>query len=270
MSALGYRHARIQRLRRLFGRRSAREHEGSFVVEGAKALDVALSAGIAIESVYLDGATAGPAERALAGRAIDAGGRVFELEPGVLGRVSQTVTPQPILAVVAKPAADLAALAGRDLSWVVVCADVRDPGNAGTVIRAAEAAGADAAVFCTGSVDPYNPKTVRASAGAVLLLPVVDGGPAASLLAELGRWGLWRWGTAPTGGEDYATAALYRPAALVLGNEAHGLAPDVAGLLDGTLTIPMQGRGESLNVGAAAAVVCFEAARQRRATGAMR
>jgi TrmH family RNA methyltransferase len=261
-AALGFRHARVQRLRKLFARRSTRQHEGCFVVEGAKALGVALTAGVAVESVYLDPA-AGPAELALAGRALDTGGRVFDLEAGVLARVAQTITPQPVLAVVAMPAPDLAVLAARHPSLVVVCADVRDPGNAGTVVRAAEAAGADAAVFCDGAVDPFNPKTVRASAGAVLLLPVVEGGPAETVLAELGRWGLWRWGTVAEGGRDYAVADLVQPSALVLGNEAHGLPPVAVDLLDGTLSVPMRGRGESLNVGAAAAILCFEAARQR-------
>ena len=97
-------------------------------------------------------------------QALGAGVRVYQLGPGVMERVADTVTPQPLLAVVAFVDVGLDALAGASL--VVVCADVRDPGNAGTVLRSAEAAGADGVICCDGSVDVYNPKTVRASAGA--------------------------------------------------------------------------------------------------------
>jgi TrmH family RNA methyltransferase len=249
------------------GRRSVRVAEGCFVVEGAKVLAEALAAGAPLESVYLDSPAAGPAERDLAERALAAGARVFDLEPGVLERVAGTVNPQPILAIVGAAPLDLDALAARHPDLVVVCVDIRDPGNAGTVLRSAEAAGADAVVACAGGVDLYNPKTVRASAGAIFHIPVVAGGEPGAVLDQLATWGLCRWGTIARGGQDYTTADLRRPAALVLGNEAHGLPDSVRPHLDGQLTVPMRGRAESLNVGMAAAVICFEAARQRRAGG---
>jgi TrmH family RNA methyltransferase len=141
--------------------------------------------------------------------------------------------------------------------------DVRDPGNAGTVLRSAEAAGAGGVIFCDGSVDVFNPKTVRASAGALFHVPVVAGGDPAGVLDELGRAGLRRLGTAARGGQAYTDVDMTGPVAIVLGNEAHGLSVDVAGRLDGSITIPMAGKADSLNVGMAAAVICFEAARQR-------
>jgi TrmH family RNA methyltransferase len=200
-------------------------------------------------------------------RCLTVGLRVFELEVGILDRVADTVTPQPVLAVVPMvdvALTDLARVKPPDL--VVVCAGVRDPGNAGTILRSAEAAGVAAVVFCDGSVDLYNPKTVRASAGALFHVPVVAGGPVPGVLDQLGRWGLNRLGTVAHGGDEYTTVDLRRPTAVVLGNEATGLPADLDPLLDGGLTIPMTGRSESLNVGMAAAVVCFEAARQRRAS----
>ena len=234
-----------------------------FVVEGAKVLAEALAAGT-VESVYLDPAGAGPAELELARRCLDAGGRVFELEKGVLERVTDTVTPQPVLGVAVDPTVALTALEGTGPTLVVVCAEVRDPGNAGTLLRSAAAAGADAVVACDGSVDVLNPKTVRASAGAVFRVPVVNGGAAPEVLATLATWGLRRLGAVARGGVDHVEADLRAPTALVLGNEATGLPVETGGYLDGRVTIPMATGAESLNVGIAAAVLCFEAARQRR------
>ena len=227
-------------------------------------LTEAISSGAPVESVYLDPGAAGIAEQALAQRCLDAGARVFDLDDGVLVRVAATVHPQPVVAVVRRIDVPLETIGPRKPGLVVVCAEVRDPGNAGTVIRSAEAAGADAVVFCDGAVDPYNPKTVRASAGALFHVPFVAGGGSIAVLERLGAWELWRWATVAKGGTDYTEADLRRPGALVLGNEAAGVAGSLMPHVDAQLTIPMQGRAESLNVGMAAAVLCFEAARQRR------
>ncbi len=225
-------------------------------------LSEALAAGIEVESVYI-APGAGDPEQSVALRAADAGSRVFDLAPGVVERVAGTVTPQAVVAVVPFVDVDLVDLPPPEL--VVACVDVRDPGNAGTVLRSAAAAGADAVVVCDGSVDVYNPKTVRASAGALFHVPVVLAGPPIEALRALGGLGLRRLAAAARHGEDYATADLRRPTAFVLGNEASGLPAGLETELDGTVTIPMPGRAESLNVGMAAAVLCFEAARQRRA-----
>jgi RNA methyltransferase, TrmH family len=317
VSGLAYRHQRVQRLRRLVGRRSARQEEGRFVIEGVNLLEEALASRARLEAVFVDGEwarsglhgmaprvddrrapfedggagnpesggpdTGGPdtatadngkahAERpnperltALLRRCYDLGTRVFELEPGVLARVAGTVTPQPVMAIVETPAVVLADVLGASPRLIVVCIDVRDPGNAGTVVRSAWAAGADAVVSCDGTVDLWNPKAVRASGGAVLHLPVVAAGPAVPALDAIGAQGLQRWGTVREGGADYAAQDLALPSALVLGNEAAGLeVPDLRPQLDGLLSIPMPGGAESLNVGMAAAVLCFEVARQRR------
>jgi RNA methyltransferase, TrmH family len=168
---------------------------------------------------------------------------------------------------VGMPAGRLEDVSGA--SFVVVCADVRDPGNAGAVIRVADAAGADAVVCCEGTVDPFNPKTVRASAGSVLHLPVVVGGAAADDLDALGRMGLVRVAAVSRGGTSYAELDVQTPLALVFGNEASGLAPDLAPSVDAHVTIPMHGGAESLNVSTAAAVLCFDVARRRSNLHAM-
>jgi TrmH family RNA methyltransferase len=261
-TTLALRHHKVQRLRRLLSRRSAREADRAFVVEGAKVLSEALDAGVPVESVYLAAGATDP----VADRAFDAGVRVYELAPGVLERVADTVTPQPLMAVVPFLDRPLDALRGGRL--LVVAVDVRDPGNAGTILRSAESAGADGVLCCEGSVDVYNPKTVRASAGSLFHVPVVAGGDPVDVLREMADWGVRRLATTAVGGRDYTEVDLTGPVAFVLGNEANGLSADIDDLVDERVTIPMVGRSESLNVGMAAAVLCFEAARQRRVAAA--
>ncbi len=149
----------------------------------------------------------------------------------------------------------------------MVCAEVRDPGNAGTVVRTADAAGAAAVVFADETVDPTNPKAVRASAGSIFHLPIVAGGPATEIVRHLGAVGYTTVASVPRGATAYTAFDWRRPVALVLGNEATGLDPEVAGVVDTAVTVPLSGRAESLNVSAAAAVLCFEARRQRTAAG---
>jgi len=214
--------------------------------------------------VYI-GALAGGAPPAAVRRAWEAGIRVFDLAPGVLERVSDTVTPQPVLAVVTSTVSTIDELRGD--GPVVVCVDIRDPGNLGTVLRSAEAAGAAGVVCCDGTVDVYNPKCVRASAGAVFHVPIVTGGAPHEHLVALGAAGRLRLGAAGGRGSAYTDAPLGGPVVLVLGNEANGLGAALDDDLDGFVHIPMDGRAESVNVGMACAVLCFEAARQRHAGG---
>ena len=230
------------------------------MVEGAKVLSEAVAAGVPVEGVYVTSdAPSGVVELAEA-----TGARVHVLDDGVLERVADTVTPQPVMAVV--PYVDVALDDLAEASFLVVCVDVRDPGNAGAVLRSAEAAGADGVVCCGGSVDVYNPKTVRASAGTLFHVPIVAGGDPVEVLEHIGGWGVRRLATAARTGADYASLDLTERVAFVLGNEAAGLSDEVAATaVDGFVTIPMAGRAESLNVGMAASVLCFETARQRRA-----
>jgi RNA methyltransferase, TrmH family len=251
-----------------------------FVAEGTEVVRTGILAGAVPESLYVapeaatGGAVGGDGEALGAGGevlaagvaevvrlALAAGARVYELAPGVIERVASTVTPQPVLAVF--PMLDVPEVPA-DVQLVVVMADVRDPGNAGTVLRTADAAGVGAVVVCGGTVDPYNPKTVRASAGSLFHVPVVLGDDPASVLRGLGAAGFRRLGATVHGGDDYAGVDWSIPSALVLGNEAWGLPGGLE--LDGFVGIPMVGRAESLNVGMACAVLCFEALRQRRST----
>lgn len=224
-----------------------------------------------MEALYVGAGTDGRPEVAeLRLRAIDAGVRVYDLAPGVLERVADTVTPQPLLAVLPMLDRPLAAVTGGQghtsaaAPLVVVCADVRDPGNLGTVLRSSDAAGVSA-VVCTGAtVDPYNPKSVRASAGSLFHVPLVVEPDVATVLGALRHAGYHRLAAVVSGGTDYTAVDWGRPCALVLGNEAWGLPPEARSLTDGGVSIPIAGQAESLNVGVACAVLCFEALRQRQ------
>jgi TrmH family RNA methyltransferase len=262
----------VRRIRRLLAQRSARRSEGAFVAEGANVLDAALDAGADLEALFAapEAETECPA---LLDRATRQGIPVHRLAPGVLDRVAGTVTPQPVLAVARRrpPALpDVLAAAGQDTEamLLVVGIDVRDPGNGGTLIRSAEAAGAQGVIFCRGSVDVTNPKTVRASAGALFHVPVVEGCDPQEVLGVLGDLGLKRIAAVAHGGERPDHVDLGRPVALVFGNEASGLTADVLAGVDAEVTIPMPGRSESLNLGMAASILLYEARRQRAAGGA--
>ena len=231
------------------------------MAEGIELVRTAVAAGAVPEALFVgaEGAAA-PEVRALAEGVERSGVRVFDLAPGVMAKVADTVTPQPVLATFAMVDTGPTVLDGGQL--VVVMADVRDPGNAGTVLRSADAAGAGAVVCCGGTVDPYNPKTVRSSAGSLFHVPLVVLDTVDEALGALGERGYRRLGTAVSDGEDYTVVDWGQPTALVLGNESSGLPRGLA--LEGRVRIPMAGRAESLNVGVACAVLCFEALRQRR------
>ncbi len=243
---LGYKDPIVQRLRRLLGRRSARWDERAFVVEGRVLIEEAIAGGWQIEAQFVEPG-ADPVHGA---RAV-----VNELAPHVMERVASTESPQPVMAVVRMRDHVVADLAGASL--VVVCDRIADPGNLGTILRSCEAAGVDGVVLLAGSVDPFNPKVVRASAGALFHVPVIGD----VSLPELRALELPLVGTSSHVGQSYASADLVSPFALVLGSEAHGVDDQLP--IDSWISIPHRGRAESLNVAMAATLVVFEAVRQR-------
>jgi TrmH family RNA methyltransferase len=259
--ALGARHPEVKRLRALLRDPKVRESEDAFVVEGPRVVAAALDRGASLEVVYV-GPGAPTAFAPLLRRLQDAGVHWVELKEGVLEKVGLTRTPQPVLAVAVGGLAPLAAVRGDGV--VVVAIDVADPGNLGTILRSAEAAAADAVVVCGTSVDPRNPKVVRASAGACFGMPVHHCEHSLEVLEHLRSQGRRLIGAVAHGGEPYDSIDLVRPSALVVGNEAHGLDEEAQASLDHLVSIPMATPAESLNVAMAATVVLFDAARQRR------
>jgi TrmH family RNA methyltransferase len=232
------------------GRRSSRADEGAYVVEGATLVAEALAAGADLEAIYVGRDGLGYD---------DHGVPVHALAPGVIERVATTQHAQPVLAVVRMPRPSTGLLVS---AGVVVAADaVSDPGNLGTILRSAEAAGVDAVVLGEGTVDPYNPKVVRAAAGALFHVPVF----VAMAPTALRGFGLRLIGTSSHHGVAYTEADFAGRLALVFGGEAHGLADDAP--VDEWVRIPHGGRAESLNVAMAATLITFEVARRRIAFG---
>ena len=252
----------MRRLRRLIQKRSLRWSEGVCVIEGPDLVEAALDAAVEFEALYVDVEALGR-ERisALCDRAESRGVRAFSLVAGVLDKVADAQTAQPVLAAVRLPLVSLEQLTSDGL--VLVLHDVRDPGNAGTIIRSADAAGVSSVVFTGQSVDPFNPKTLRATAGSIFHIPVA----VASLDATLSHFsdrGVQTIATVVRGGVSIRELDLSRPSVIVIGNEAEGLEDDVVARCDLVASIPMAGRSESLNAGVAASLLAFEALWQRQ------
>jgi TrmH family RNA methyltransferase len=258
---IGARHPTMQRLRRLSGRRSARSAEAAYVIDGPTLLTDALDAGVEVTDVVAEpGCPPAVVERA------EASGAVVRLaREGALARVVDAVTPRAVAAVAVLPAREPGEAVSAAGPLCLVLVGVSDPGNAGTLLRSAEAAGGGAVLFCGDSVDPFGPKCVRSSAGSVFRLAVVRDAAARDAVRALVAAGVRTVATVARGGQPYDAADLAGPVGLVLGSEAHGLPAPLVGDVDEAVTIPMLGRTESLNVGMAGTVLCFESLRQRRA-----
>jgi TrmH family RNA methyltransferase len=240
-------------------KRSERQAVGRFLVEGPLPVTEALAADAVIELfVDRDAPSAGEVVR----RGKRKGVPVHAVTSGVIAALSDTETPQGIVAVAAAPVADESVLGDPDV--VVVLAQVRDPGNAGTLIRSAVAAGAGAIVFTKGSVDPLNAKTVRASAGALFNIPVVVDVTLEDAVARMRAAGLRIVGADAGADRPPEEVDLRSPFALVVGNESWGLPEASRELLDEVIGIPMPGPAESLNAAIAGSILLFEAVRQRR------
>ncbi len=249
-------------------RRKERIASAEFIAEGRQAVAEALRRpGTVLDLLVGHGAV--QRHQDLLADAVRTGVPVWSVADAQLATLADTVTPQGLLAVCRTVDVALdAALAGTP-RLVVLCDQVRDPGNLGTVIRCADAFGADAVLVSADSVDVHNPKTVRASTGSLFHLPVaveVDVAAAASRARELGMAVYGADGAGPAVVDDLAAAGqLSRPVLWVLGNEAWGLPPEHAELMDTLVALPMYGRAESLNLSTAAAVFLYATATAQRA-----
>ena len=251
--------AEIKRLKALLRERRTRDAEGVFVCEGPRVIAAALDHGVELLECYV-GVDATADMRAVAERVAATGVVLRGLDTYAGARIGDTTTPQPVFAIAAMQRRGAESLGEIDLA--LVATRLGDPGNAGTLMRSAAAAGAQVIVLGKGSVDAYNPKVVRASAGACFAVRIVEGGPAMEILEALGAQGVTCLGATAAGGTAPESFDLRAPTAFVLGHETQGIEPGLP--LDGAVTIPMAA-GESLNVAMAGTTLLFEAARQRRA-----
>ncbi len=227
-------------------------------MEGPRPIVAALAHGAPLHTVYL-GADAPETLRAVAAEAAAAGVPVRVLDGATAERVASTTTPQPLYALAPLVRCGAEALTGANL--VLVGAQIADPGNAGTLVRSAAGAGARVVVLGERSVDAYNPKVVRASAGACFAVRIVEGVPLVDILAALGEAGVQRVAAVAAGGQPPEAVDLRPPTAIVVGHETRGLPASLPA--DRHVTVPLA-EGESLNVAVAGSVLLFETARQRR------
>ena len=247
-------------------RRAGRDRAGRFLVEGAQAVREAVRYAHVRELFVTDAAADRHPD--LVEAAAGAGARISPVTERAAAALSDTVTPQGLVAVCDLLDVPVAAALGDRPSLVAVCAGIGDPGNAGTVIRVADAAGADAVLLAGDTVDPHNGKAVRASTGSVFHLPLARDRDAAAVLDACAAAGLTLLAADAAGELDLhepdAHAVLGGPVAWVFGGEAHGVAADLAARADHRVRIPIHGRAESLNLATAAAVCLYASAAARR------
>jgi RNA methyltransferase, TrmH family len=266
MELTSTRSPRVNAARRLV-KRAFRDRDGRFLAEGPQACrEAAALPGVLVE-LYV---TAEAADRYpdILEAARTAGTEVVRASGEVVASLSGTVTPQGMVGVCTRLEASLDTLLATGPSLVAVLAHARDPGNLGTVIRCADAAGVAGVVVTEASVDPYNPKAVRASAGSLFHLPVVTGPSVADTVAALRAIGLHVLAADGAGERDLDdlldAGSLTVPTAWVFGNEAWGLPEATRALCDDVVRVPIHGRAESLNLATAAAVCLYASARAQR------
>ncbi len=265
---IGYAGAHSPRLKaaRRLTKRTFRQRERAFLAEGPQAVAEAHRYGARLSDLFVT-VPARSRHADLVTAVAGAGIPVHVVSGEVMDELAQTVTPQGLLAVCGFIDVPLTELP-RTLSLVTLLANVRDPGNAGTVLRTADAAGAHAVIFADASVDPYNGKCVRASAGSLFHLPVVAGARLEDAVASMRDAGLRIVAADGRAGRSLddpdVQARLAQPTAWMFGNEAWGLPPELVALADETIAVPIYGRAESLNLAAAAAVCLYASARAQK------
>ena len=251
---------------RALSRRPVRECEGLFLAEGPQAVREAVAhRPDAVLDLYFE-AQAGTRHTGVLQAAQVAGLATHEVSPQVLAAMCDTVVPQGMAAVCRPVDVDLDVVLRARPRLLVILTNVRDPGNAGTVIRGADAAGADAVLVSDSSVDIYNPKVVRSTVGSLFHLPIVTGAPIPELLDRVRGAGLTLLAADGSGQSLLGDIDLAGRHAWVMGNEAWGLEPGVREACDTVVRVPIYGKAESLNL-AMAATLCLYASAAAQHTG---
>ncbi|HYN67143.1 MAG TPA: RNA methyltransferase, partial [Ornithinibacter sp.] len=238
---------------RALSKRPVRDRTGRFAVEGPQGVREAVRwATPRVRDVYVTPEALARYADDIVGPARAAGLRIHEVTPEVLAAMAETDAPQGVLAVLDTATDDLDTVLDAGPRLLVLLTHVRDPGNAGTVIRGADAAGADAVLVSAASVDVHSPKVVRATAGSLFHLPVVTGLDVEATITTLRAHGIRTYAADGTGATLLPDADLSGPHCWVMGNEAWGLDGAVRAACDDVVRVPIRGRAESLNLAMAA------------------
>jgi TrmH family RNA methyltransferase len=253
---------RLKRLVRLRDRRP-RDEERAFLVEGYREVRRALERGVALDEVYFSREWfLGENEPALLAQAEAAGARLYELTKDAFAKVAYRERPDGILAVAPQWQRKLSDLKLSTPPFILVVEAIEKPGNLGTILRGADAAGCDAVIVCDPVTDLFNPNVVRASTGVLFSVPCVVE-ESAVVAAWLKGLGIKTVATTPGAEALYTDSDLRGPLAVIMGSEQYGLSDFWLGNADLPVRIPMAGQADSLNVAMAALITLFEAVRQR-------
>lgn len=243
------------------------DRDGTVLLEGRRLIEDALAAGVTLRVVAVSSRLLVDGDPDL-GRllaALEASGvRVVSATPAVMAAMSPVRTPSGIVAIAELAPAPIERVFAGQAPLVLVLAGLQDPGNVGAAIRAADAAGATGVVACEDTADPFGWKALRGAMGSTFRVPIASGLPVGHAVATARLHGLTVLATVPRGGRALDTVDLTGPMAILLGGEGPGLPDEVASLADERVSIPMRAPVESLNVAVSAALVVYEAARQRR------
>jgi TrmH family RNA methyltransferase len=248
-------------------KRSARKDTGLFLLEGPQAVAEALTFRPQLLVELYATPTALERYTDIAQTAVDAGVDVEFVSEEVLDVMSDTVTPQGFIAVAHQFPTSIRDIFAHEPKLIAILEEVRDPGNLGTIIRAADAAGADAVILSGRTVDLYNPKVVRSTTGSLFHIPIAVGLELETVIEHVNGSGM-RLLAADVKGESLLEARnsgqLAVPTAWLFGNEAHGLTDEHLELVDGSITVPIYGQAESMNLATAASVCLYESAFAQR------
>lgn len=246
---------------KLLKNRKYREEKQLFFIEGARFVEEAFEAEAQVEAVFVSEELKNIGSK-LSSMIEKATCSKYSVTEKVFREISDTETPQGILAIVGMQKNDLSA-AKNGNGLFVVLDSVRDPGNMGTIIRTADAAGFSGAIACKGCVDVYNPKVLRSTMGSIFHMPVYSGFETTEAIKLLKANGITVYASHLKGNSSIYDVNLTANAAIVIGSEAEGISDETAGAADVLVKIPMPGKAESLNASVAAAVMIFESVRQR-------
>ncbi len=242
--------------------RKFRKKSSKMILEGIQLVKEALQAGVKLESlIYTPEFAAKPESGALLAKAGGCGGRIFQMDAAAFAAIAQTETPQGVAAIA--PIPEKKVILCRDEDLFLVLDRIQDPGNLGTIIRTAAAAGIGGIILLQGTADPYSPKALRASMGGIFYIPII-------LEAEMPDWsvflkeqGVQLVAADPRGELPYYRVDFQRPSAVIIGNESQGVGKDLLEKAETKAYIPLKGKFDTLNAAIAAAAFILESQRQK-------